>query len=186
MRRQSAWSARLADVVSLSACRLDAARRSVPISGATGERRDPRCRARRFHPSLFNAGLTHFHNLEVSALEADGRGRVVSSPRAIVADQEEAVIEQGSEVPFQLATSSGATAVTFKKTTLSLRVRPQITPDGRNIMSLRVNKDPLTSPTLPPSAHRSTPSRSRRSCACRTAALWSSAASSPSRRKKIA
>jgi type IV pilus assembly protein PilQ len=94
-----------------------------------------------FSLSLFDAGLTHFLNLEVSALEADGRGRVVSSPRVIAADQEEAVIEQGSEVPFQLATSSGATAVTFKKATLSLRVRPQITPDGHIIMNLRVNKD---------------------------------------------
>lgn len=94
-----------------------------------------------FSLSLFNAGLTRFLNLEVSALEADGRGRVVSSPRVIAADQEEAVIEQGSEVPFQLATSSGATAVTFKKATLSLRVRPQITPDGQIIMNLRVNKD---------------------------------------------
>lgn len=94
-----------------------------------------------FSVALFNAGLTRFLNLEVTALEADGRGRVVSSPRVIAADQEEAVIEQGSEVPFQLATSSGATAVTFKKATLSLRVRPQITPDGHIVMSLRVNKD---------------------------------------------
>ncbi|MFZ4498205.1 MAG: type IV pilus secretin PilQ [Burkholderiales bacterium] len=94
-----------------------------------------------FSLSLFDAGLTRFLNLEVSALEADGRGRVVSSPRVIAADQEEAVIEQGSEIPFQLATSSGATAVTFKKATLSLRVRPQITPDNHIIMNLRVNKD---------------------------------------------
>jgi type IV pilus assembly protein PilQ len=94
-----------------------------------------------FSLSLFDAGLTRFLNLEVSALEADGRGRVVSSPRVIAADQEEAVIEQGTEIPFQLATSSGATAVTFKKATLSLRVRPQITPDNHIIMNLRVNKD---------------------------------------------
>lgn len=94
-----------------------------------------------FSLSLFDAGLTRFLNLEVSALEADGRGRIVSSPRVIAADQEEAVIEQGTEIPFQLATSSGATAVTFKKATLSLRVRPQITPDNHIIMNLRVNKD---------------------------------------------
>jgi len=94
-----------------------------------------------FSLSLFDAGLTRFLNLEVTALEADGRGRVVSSPRVIAADQEEAVIEQGTEIPFQLATSSGATAVTFKKATLSLRVRPQITPDNHIIMNLRVNKD---------------------------------------------
>jgi len=94
-----------------------------------------------FSLALFDAGLTRFLNLEVTALEADGRGRVVSSPRVIAADQEEAVIEQGTEIPFQLATSSGATAVTFKKATLSLRVRPQITPDNHIIMNLRVNKD---------------------------------------------
>jgi len=100
--------------------------------------------------SLFNAGLTRFLNLEVSALEADGLGRVVSSPRVVAADQEEAVIEQGTEVPFQLATSSGATAVTFKKATLSLRVRPQITPDNHIVMNLRVNKDsPNFSNTTP-------------------------------------
>ena len=94
-----------------------------------------------FSLALFDAGLTRFLNLEVTALEADGRGRIVSSPRVIAADQEEAVIEQGTEIPFQLATSSGATAVTFKKATLSLRVRPQITPDNHIIMNLRVNKD---------------------------------------------
>jgi len=94
-----------------------------------------------FSLSLFNSSLTRFLNLEVSALEADGKGRVVSSPRVVTADQEEANIEQGTEIPFQLATSSGATAVTFKKATLSLKVRPQITPDNHIVMNLRVNKD---------------------------------------------
>ena len=62
-----------------------------------------------FALSLFNSGLTRFLNLEISALEADGRGKVVSSPRIITADQVKAFISQGTRVPFQRATSSGAT-----------------------------------------------------------------------------
>ena len=80
-------------------------------------------------------------NLELSALEADGRGRVVSRPRVMTADQVEALIEQGVEIPYQNATSSGATAVQFRKANLSLKVKPQITPDGRVSMMLDINKD---------------------------------------------
>ncbi len=90
---------------------------------------------------VFNDGFTRFLNLEVQALQAEGRGRIVSSPRVITADQIEATIEQGTEIPFQQATASGATAVQFKKATLSLKVRPQITPDGNVIMTLNVNND---------------------------------------------
>lgn len=90
---------------------------------------------------LFNEGLTKFLNLEISALEADGRGKVISSPRVVTADQVEATIEQGTDIPFQQATSSGATSVTFKKAVLSLKVKPQITPDDNIIMNLQVNKD---------------------------------------------
>ncbi|MBC7780736.1 MAG: type IV pilus secretin PilQ [Proteobacteria bacterium] len=90
---------------------------------------------------VFNDSLTRFLNLEVQALQAEGRGRIVSSPRVITADQIEATIEQGTEIPFQQATASGATAVSFKKATLSLKVRPQITPDGNVIMTLNVNND---------------------------------------------
>lgn len=90
---------------------------------------------------LFNSDATKFINLEVSALEADGRGKVVSSPRVVTADQIEAIIEQGVEIPYQQATSSGATSVSFRKANLALKVKPQITPDGKITMMLDVNKD---------------------------------------------
>lgn len=82
-------------------------------------------------------------NLELSALETDGRGKVIASPRIVTADQVEATIEQGARIPFQQATSSGATSVVFRDATLRLRVTPQITPDNNVIMSLNVNQDSI-------------------------------------------
>ena len=79
--------------------------------------------------------------LELSALQAEGRGEVVSSPRVITTDQKEAVIEQGTDIPYVSQTSSGATDIDFKKAVLSLRVTPHITPDDRINMSIQVNKD---------------------------------------------
>jgi type IV pilus assembly protein PilQ len=90
---------------------------------------------------LFNSAFTRFLNLELSALEADGKGKIVSSPRVLTANNVEAMIEQGTEVPFQQATSSGATSVSFRKAVLALKVKPQITPDGNIIMSVDINKD---------------------------------------------
>jgi type IV pilus assembly protein PilQ len=90
---------------------------------------------------LFNSSLTRFLNLEISALESDGKGKIIASPRVLTADQAEALIEQGTEIPYQQATSSGATAVSFRKANLALKVKPQITPDGNIIMTLDVNKD---------------------------------------------
>jgi type IV pilus assembly protein PilQ len=90
---------------------------------------------------LFNSAATRFLNLEISAMEADGKGKIVASPRVLTADQVEAQIEQGTEIPYQQATSSGATSVSFRKANLSLKVKPQITPDGNIIMTLDVNKD---------------------------------------------
>jgi type IV pilus assembly protein PilQ len=75
--------------------------------------------------------------LELSALQIENRGEVISSPRVITADRNEALIEQGTEIPYQEATSSGATSIQFKKAVLSLKVTPQITPDDRIIMDLR-------------------------------------------------
>lgn len=92
---------------------------------------------------LFNAAQNRFLNLELSALEADGRGKIISSPRVLTADNVEAVIEQGTEIPFQQATSSGATSVSFRKAVLALKVKPQITPDGNIVMELDVNKDSI-------------------------------------------
>ena len=80
-------------------------------------------------------------DLELSALQTEGRGEIVSTPRVITSNQSEARIEQGVEIPFQQAASSGATAIQFKKAVLSLIVTPQITPDNNIIMDLRVNKD---------------------------------------------
>ncbi|MEJ2685945.1 MAG: type IV pilus secretin PilQ family protein, partial [Gammaproteobacteria bacterium] len=84
------------------------------------------------------------HNLlrlELQAMQSENRGQIISSPRVITSNQKEAVIESGVEIPYQQATSSGATSVSFKKATLSLKVTPQITPDDRIIMDLKVHKD---------------------------------------------
>ncbi len=80
-------------------------------------------------------------DLELSAIQAEGNGEVISSPRVITANQKEAKIEQGVEIPYQEASSSGATSVQFKSAVLSLTVTPQITPDDRIIMDLFVTKD---------------------------------------------
>ena len=80
-------------------------------------------------------------DLEISALQAENKGEVISSPRVVTADRHEARIEQGVEIPYLSASSSGATQVEFKKAVLSIEVTPQITPDDRVIMDLIVNND---------------------------------------------
>jgi type IV pilus assembly protein PilQ len=80
-------------------------------------------------------------DLELSAAQAEGRGEIVSTPRVITANQREATIEQGVEIPYQESSSSGATTTQFKKAVLSLKVKPQITPDNRVILDLTVSKD---------------------------------------------
>lgn len=94
-----------------------------------------------FALSLFGAASNRFLNLELSALEADGRGKIVSSPRLITADQQKALIEQGTELPYQTATSSGATSLAFRKANLKLEVTPQITPEGNVILDVDVTND---------------------------------------------
>ena len=94
-----------------------------------------------FAISIFNATANRFLNLEISALEADGKGKVVSSPRVVTANQTKALIEQGTELPYQVATASGATSIAFRKANLKLEVTPQITPEGNIILDLDVNKD---------------------------------------------
>jgi type IV pilus assembly protein PilQ len=94
-----------------------------------------------FAVSLFNSSLTRLLNLEISAMEADGKGKIVSSPRIVTADQVKALIEQGTELPYQQATSSGATSIAFRKANLKLEVTPQITPEGNIILNVDVNKD---------------------------------------------
>ncbi|MFM2289338.1 MAG: hypothetical protein RL684_2481 [Pseudomonadota bacterium] len=86
-------------------------------------------------------GSDYIVDLELSAAQAEGRGEVVSSPRIITANQKEATIEQGTEIPYQQSASSGATTIQFKKAVLSLKVKPLITPDNRIILDLAVTKD---------------------------------------------
>ena len=117
---------------------------------------------------MFNQAATRFLNLEITALQSDGRGKIISNPRVITADNVEAMIEQGTEIPYQQATSSGATSVSFRKATLSLKVKPQITPDDNVIMNLEVHKDSVGRSPRP--GRPSIPSRSRPRCWWRTAA----------------
>lgn len=98
--------------------------------------------------SLFSSVAGRFLNLELSALEADGKGKVVASPRIVTADQTKALIEQGSEYPYQVATASGATSLAFRKANLKLEVTPQITPEGNIILDLDINKDSRGETTL--------------------------------------
>lgn len=104
---------------------------NLPVAGSFGN----------FAFTLFRLPAGFLLNLELSALETDQRGKVVSSPRVTTANQQKAIIEQGTEIPYQQATSSGATSVAFKKASLSLEVTPQITPDEKIIMDLEVKKD---------------------------------------------
>jgi type IV pilus assembly protein PilQ len=91
--------------------------------------------------SLFRLPAGLLLNLELSALESDNRGKIVSSPRVTTANQTKARIAQGVEIPYNQSTSSGATSISFKKAELSLEVTPQITPDDKIIMDLEVRKD---------------------------------------------
>ena len=86
-------------------------------------------------------GEDYLVDLELSAAQAEGRGEVISSPRVITANQKEASIRQGVEIPYQESSSSGATSTQFKEAVLSLTVTPQITPDDRIILDLTVTKD---------------------------------------------
>ena len=94
-----------------------------------------------FSMLLFNNSLSKILSIELTALETDSKGKVISSPRVVTSDKTQALIETGTEVPYQQASSSGATNVSFKKATLSLTVTPQITPDDNIIMDIAVNKD---------------------------------------------
>jgi len=104
---------------------------SLPVAGAAGS----------FGLTYANLSKGLILDLELSALENENRGEVIASPRVITANQKEAMIEAGEEIPFQNATSSGATSVQFKKAVLSLTVTPQITPDDRIILDLTVTQD---------------------------------------------
>ena len=96
--------------------------------------------------SSFAVGLDtgdYMLDLELSAMESDGRAEIISQPRIITADGQTAKIQAGSEIPYEQATSSGATSVVFKEAVLKLEVTPQITPDDRILMDLVINKDAI-------------------------------------------
>lgn len=94
-----------------------------------------------FAISLFNAAANQFLNLEISALEADGKGKVIASPRVVTADQTKALIEQGTELPYQVSNGNGAASISFRKANLKLEVTPQITPEGAVVLELDIAKD---------------------------------------------
>jgi type IV pilus assembly protein PilQ len=91
--------------------------------------------------SLFSAAANRFLNLELSALEADGKGQIISSPRVLTEDKHIATIEEGIELPYQTTTTLGVPSITFKKANLRLEVTPQITPDGNVVLDVDVSKD---------------------------------------------
>jgi type IV pilus assembly protein PilQ len=98
--------------------------------------------------SIFNRANTRFLSLELSAMESEGVGKIISSPRLLTADQTQAVIEQGTEYPYTQTAPNGATTIAFKKAVLKLEVVPQITPEGNIIMDLDLNKDSRGETTL--------------------------------------
>lgn len=103
------------------------------------------------HPGYFafklNAGQGRYLQLELQALETDNKARNIASPRLMTADSVTASLEQGVEIPYQEASSSGATSVTFKKAVLLLEVTPQITPDGNVSMLINISQDTVGEPT---------------------------------------
>jgi type IV pilus assembly protein PilQ len=106
---------------------------NLPVTGAAGA----------FGFSLL--AKDYLLDLELSALQAENKGDIVSTPRVVTADKKKATIEQGVEIPYLEASSSGATSVSFKKAVLSLEVTPQVTPDEHVIMDLKVNQDTVGS-----------------------------------------
>ena len=97
--------------------------------------------------TLFAAPLSRVLDIELSALEAQGRGQIVSRPRVVTADRVKAIVEQGSELPYQAKVGNGVSGVQFRRATLKLEVEPQITPDGRVVLDLDVTKDSVGEPT---------------------------------------
>ena len=97
--------------------------------------------AGQFAFTLFDSAKTQLLTLELTAREADGLSKMISSPRVLTADQVEAKIEQGYRIPYPCASSSGAVSICWNNAVLSLKVKPQITPDGRVMMNIQINKD---------------------------------------------
>ncbi len=107
---------------------------NLPASNEFGQ-------AAAFAFSIFNPAANRFLNLEISALEADGKGKIISSPRILTADQIPALIEQGASFPVPATSPNGASTIEWKDAFLKLEVTPQITPEGDVILSLDITKD---------------------------------------------
>lgn len=106
---------------------------NLPVSNPAGQ----------FALTLMNSAKTQLLTLELSALEADGKGKTISSPRIMTMDQMDAMIQQGIRIPYLVSSASGATSVAWQDATLSLKVKPHITPDGRVMMKLKITKNAL-------------------------------------------
>src|SRR5205085_12027261 len=104
---------------------------NLPVAGAAGS----------IGLSILNLGSGNLVNMELTALESDNRGKVVSSPRVVTADKKKAIISQGTEIPYLTGSASGATTVAFKPAVLQPEVTPRITPDDRTIVDLEVKKE---------------------------------------------
>lgn len=104
---------------------------NLPVAGAAGS----------LAMTILNLGNGNIVNLELSALESENRGKVVSSPRIMTADKKKAIITQGTEIPYLTQAASGGSTISFKQAILSLDVTPQITPDDKIIMDLEIKKD---------------------------------------------
>ena len=104
---------------------------NLPVAGAAGT----------LALSILNVANGNLVSLELSALESDGRGKVVSNPRIVAPDKKKATITQGTEIPYATQSASGGTTISFKPAVLSLEVTPQITPDDKVIMDIEIKKD---------------------------------------------
>jgi type IV pilus assembly protein PilQ len=135
--------------------------------------------------TLMNSAKTQLLTLELSALEADGKGKTISSPRIMTMDQMEATIQQGIRVPYLVSSASGATSIAWQDANLSLKVKPHITPDGRVMMKLKITKNALGPQISLSWVTRSRPRKSTPTCWLITAAR-SSLAESTSRKSPIA
>jgi type IV pilus assembly protein PilQ len=91
--------------------------------------------------SIFNPTLSRLLNIEISALESEGKSKVISSPHIVTADQSKAVIEQGTELPYLVDSGDGVTSIQFRKAILKLEVTPRITPQGKIVLDLDISKD---------------------------------------------
>lgn len=153
VRGSNTWGSNLSNALSNHSTNVEnnRTRANHILSGATGY---PTTKALDFSPNislpvsaatssiaLVRALSSGALGLELAAMQEQGKGKIISNPRVLTQDRKEATIESGSEIPYEEATSSGATSITFKKAVLGLTVTPNITPDGQVIMSVKINKD---------------------------------------------